>query len=116
MAEAKENAAKPAKAKKEVKLTERMYDVLRRPYVTEKTSLVSEQGKVVFQISPAATKTDVKNAVEKIYNVKVKSVNIAVKPGKARRFKGVKGETSALKKAYVTLAEGHNIDIMAGVK
>ncbi|MDR2098829.1 MAG: 50S ribosomal protein L23 [Rickettsiales bacterium] len=97
-------------------MTERMYDILERPYITEKTSRASEQGKVVFKIAPGATKSDVKNAVEKIYNVKVKSVNIAMKPGKVKRFKGVKGETSAVKKAYVTLADGASIDIMAGVK
>ena len=102
--------------KKDVKLTEKMYDILLRPIITEKSTLVAEQGKIVFAVRTDATKTDVKNAVEKIYNVKVKSVNITLKPGKTKRFKGVLGATSDVKKAYITLEEGHNIDIMAGLK
>ena len=102
--------------KKDVKLTEKMYDILLRPIITEKTTLVAEQGKIVFAVRVDATKTDIKNAVEKIYNVKVKSVNITLKPGKMKRFKGVLGSTSDVKKAYITLEEGHNIDIMAGLK
>ena len=102
--------------KKDVKLTEKMYDILLRPIITEKTTLVAEQGKIVFAVRTDATKTDIKNAVEKIYNVKVKSVNITLKPGKMKRFKGVLGSTSDVKKAYITLEEGHNIDIMAGLK
>ena len=101
---------------KDVKITEKMYDILQRPIITEKTTLVAEQGKIVFGVKADATKTDVKNAVEKLYNVKVKSVNITMKPGKTKRFRGVLGSTSDLKKAYVTLEEGHNIDIMAGLK
>ncbi len=102
--------------KKDVKLTEKMYDILLRPIITEKSTLVAEQGKIVFAVRTDATKTDIKNAVEKIYNVKVKSVNITLKPGKMKRFKGVLGSTSDVKKAYITLEEGHNIDIMAGLK
>lgn len=102
--------------KKDVKLTEKMYDILLRPIITEKTTLVAEQGKIVFAVRVDATKTDIKNAVEKIYNVKVKSVNITMKPGKTKRFRGVLGSTSDVKKAYITLEEGHNIDIMAGLK
>ncbi|MGN0930081.1 MAG: 50S ribosomal protein L23 [Alphaproteobacteria bacterium] len=102
--------------KKDIKLNEKMYDILLKPIITEKTTLVAEQGKIVFAVRPDATKTDIKNAVEKVYNVVVKSVNITVKPGKSKRFKGILGSTSSVKKAYVTLEEGHNIDIMAGAK
>lgn len=102
--------------KKNIKLTEKMYDILLRPIITEKTTLVAEQGKIVFAVRPDATKPDIKKAVETIYAVKVKSVNIAIKPGKTKKFKGIMGSTSDVKKAYVTLEEGHDIDIMAGLK
>ena len=102
--------------KKEIKITEKMYDILLKPIITEKSTLVAEQGKIVFAVRSDATKTDIKNAVEKVYNVSVKSVNITKKPGKSKRFKGVMGSTNAVKKAYITLEEGHNIDIMAGAK
>lgn len=102
--------------KKDVKLNEKMYDILLKPIITEKTTLVAEQGKIVFAVKLDATKTDVKNAVEKVYNVKVKSVNTVMKPGKSKRFKGIPGSTTDVKKAYITLEEGHNIDIMAGLK
>ena len=95
---------------------EKLYDVIKKPIITEKSTLVAEQGKIVFAVRSDATKTDIKTAVEKIYNVKVKSVNITMKPGKSKRFKGVAGFTSDVKKAYITLEEGHNIDIMAGLK
>lgn len=102
--------------KKDIKLNEKMYDILLKPIITEKTTLVAEQGKIVFAVRSDATKTDIKNAVEKVYNVVVKSVNITMKPGKTKRFKGILGSTSSVKKAYITLEEGHNIDIMAGAK
>lgn len=102
--------------KKDVKLNEKMYDILLSPIITEKTTLVAEQGKIVFAVRTDATKTDIKNAVEKVYNVKVKSINTVKKPGKVKRFRGILGSTSDVKKAYITLEEGHNIDIMAGLK
>jgi large subunit ribosomal protein L23 len=103
-------------AKKAPRLTERMCGVLLHPVITEKSSQVAGQNKIVFAIRRDATKKDVKAAVEVIDKVEVASVNVAMKPGKEKRFKGIKGSTSALKKAYVTLAEGHSIDIMSGVK
>lgn len=102
--------------KKEVKINEKMYDILLSPIITEKTTFVAEQGKIVFAVKTDATKADIKNAVEKVYNVKVKSINTVKKPGKVKRFRGVLGSTSDVKKAYITLEEGHNIDIMAGLK
>jgi large subunit ribosomal protein L23 len=103
-------------AKKASRLTERMCDVLLHPVVTEKASQVADQNKVVFAVRRDATNKDVKDAFEAIYTVEVASVNVALKPGKEKRFKGIKGVTSAAKKAYVTLAKGHSIDIMAGIK
>jgi large subunit ribosomal protein L23 len=98
------------------KLSAKSFDSLLRPIITEKTSLVTEQGKAVFAISPKATKEDVQKAVEGIWNVKVTKVNIVNRHAKARRFRGVKGRTAALKKAYVSLAEGNTIDLSAGTE
>ena len=117
MADKEKKVAKKAEEKKAPKaLTARMYDILLHPVITEKSSAVAGQNKIVFAVAPSSTKTEIKGAVETIYKVDVKSVNIAFKPGKAKRFKGVRGMTSATKKAYITLAEGHSIDIMAGAK
>ena len=113
MAQAKE---KNVAEKKAPRLTERMCGVLLHPVITEKASFLAGQNKIVFAVRRDATKKDVKDAVEAIYKVGVASVNIALRPGKERRFEGIKGVTSAVKKAYVTLAEGHSIDIMSGVK
>ena len=104
------------KVETKVKATAAMYDALLRPVITEKTSAVAEQGKIVFAVAPDATKATIKKAIEAIYDVKVKAVNIAMKPGKTKRFKGVKGKTSDLKKAYITLADGANLDIMSAEK
>jgi len=93
------------------KITAKHYDTLKRPVITEKTSLISGQNKVTFEIPMSATKEDVKSAIEAIYGVSVKKVNTVVRDGKERRFKGVKGRTSATKRAYITLAEGAKIDL-----
>ncbi|MDR1009186.1 MAG: 50S ribosomal protein L23 [Rickettsiales bacterium] len=103
-------------ADKEVKVSAKTYSVLLRPIITEKSSLLNEQGKVAFEIAKSATKGDVKSAVEALYKVGVKGVNIVNRPGKTKRFKGIVGRTSDIKKAYVTLADGAKIDIMAEVK
>ncbi|MDR3126541.1 MAG: 50S ribosomal protein L23 [Rickettsiales bacterium] len=102
--------------KKETKLSAKSFDSLLRPVITEKTSLVTEQGKAVFEVAPKATKEEIQRAVEGIWNVKVTKVNIVNRQGKARRFRGVRGRTSALKKAYVSLAEGNTIDLSAGTE
>ncbi len=102
--------------KKETKITEKMYDILLKPIITEKTSMIAEQNKLAFSVKLDATKKDIKAAIENIYNVKVASVNTVKKIGKKKRFKGIMGMTSDVKKAYITLAEGHSIDIMAGIK
>ena len=105
-----------AAVKKEVKLKESMYDLLLRPVITEKTSIVAGQNKITFFVDTKATKKEIKEAIETIYNVEVKSVNTLNQNGKKKRFKGIVGFTSKRKKAYITLKEGHNIDIMTGVK
>ena len=93
----------------------RHYDVIKAPLITEKGSLVAEQNQVVFKVAIDATKPQIKAAVEKLFDVKVKSVNTLVQKGKTKRFKGMLGQRSDVKKAVVTLAEGHSIDITTGL-
>ena len=93
----------------------RYYDVIKAPLITEKGSVVAEHNQVVFKVSADATKPQIKAAVEKLFDVKVKSVNTLVQKGKTKRFKGVLGRRSDVKKAIVTLAEGHSIDITTGL-
>lgn len=83
------------------------FDVLKGPCLTEKATLLQEvDGKVVFKVHPNANKIDIKNAVEKMFQVKVKDVRTASMHGKQKRVGKSVGLTSNWKKAYVTLAEG----------
>jgi large subunit ribosomal protein L23 len=91
------------------------YDVIRRPIITEKATLVSEAGGVVFEVSKDATKPQIKAAVEDIFGVKVKAVNTVLAKGKTKRFRGRPGERRDVKKAYVTLEEGNAIDVSTGL-
>ena len=91
------------------------YDTLVRPVITEKSMLVSENGKVTFMVPLSASKDDVKAAVESIFNVKVEKVNTIRQFGKTKLFRGRKGERSDYKKALVTLAKGQNIDVTTGI-
>ena len=91
------------------------YQVILKPLVTEKSSLLSEYNKMVFSVPINATKLEVKSSIEKIFSVKVKSVNTILLKGKIKRFKGVLGKRSNTKKAIVTLAPGNTIDLSAGV-
>ncbi|MBQ8750960.1 MAG: 50S ribosomal protein L23 [Alphaproteobacteria bacterium] len=92
-----------------------MYDTLLRPVITEKSMTSSESGKVVFTVPLNASKDDIKAAVEAIFNVKVKKVNTVKQAGKVKRFRGYEGVRSDYKKAVITLAEGQNIDVTAGI-
>lgn len=92
------------------------YDVLRAPHVTEKSTLASEQNKVVFRVQTGAGKEEIRAAVEALFGVKVTKVNTLIRKGKSKRFRGVEGRQSDVKKAIVTLAEGQSIDIAAGVR
>ena len=101
---------------KEVSISqERIYDLIRSPLVTEKTTLLGEYGKVAFQVPLDATKPEIKVAIEKLFDVKVTAVNTLVQKGKLKRLRGKLGKRADMKKAIVTLAEGHNIDIATGV-
>jgi large subunit ribosomal protein L23 len=92
---------------------EELYDVIRSPVVTEKSTMASEHSQVVFKVAMDATKPEIKEAIERLFNVKVVAVNTLIRKGKTKRFKGVKGQQSDFKKAVVTLEEGHAIDITA---
>jgi large subunit ribosomal protein L23 len=92
---------------------EELYDVIRSPVITEKSTMASENSQVVFKVSMTATKPEIKEAIERLFNVKVLAVNTLIRKGKTKRFKGVKGQQSDFKKAIVTLEEGQAIDITA---
>ncbi len=93
----------------------RHYDVIVSPVITEKSTFASENNQVVFNVAPAATKTDIKAAIEALFNVKVTAVNTMVRKGKVKRFRGRPGRQSDVKKAVVTLAEGQSIDVSTGL-
>ena len=93
----------------------RHYDVIVAPVITEKATIASEHNKVVFKVRRNATKPQIKEAVEKLFDVKVKSVNTLIRKGKVRIFKGRPGELQDTKRAVVTLEEGHRIDVTTGL-
>ena len=103
------------KSDKTNNVTATMYDTLLHPVITEKSMGASENGKVVFTVPLSATKDDIKAAVEAIFNVKVKKVNTVKQDGKVKRFRGYEGVRSDYKKAIITLADGQNIDVTAGI-
>jgi len=91
------------------------YDVLRSPVITEKATLLSEANQVVFNVARDASKTDIKAAVEQLFQVKVKAVNTLVRKGKVKRFRQELGVRKDIKKAIVTLVDGQSIDISTGI-
>ncbi|WP_336276707.1 50S ribosomal protein L23 [Bartonella sp. CB178] len=93
----------------------RHYDVVVSPVVTEKSTMISECNQVAFNVALDATKPEIKSAVEALFDVKVKSVNTMIRKGKVKRFKGIVGRQSNIKKAIVTLAEGQFIDVSTGI-
>jgi large subunit ribosomal protein L23 len=93
----------------------RHYDVIVRPVITEKATLASERNQVIFRVASHATKPQIKEAVEKLFDVKVKNVNTLIRKGKVRNFKGRRGILSDVKNAVVTLEEGHRIDVTTGL-
>jgi large subunit ribosomal protein L23 len=105
-------------AKKPAKSTEvqaRHYDTLLAPVITEKSTLLSEQNKVVFKTPLAATKDEIKDAVEALFKVNVVKVNTILVKGKNKVFKGRRGKRSDVKKAIVTLKDGQSIDVTTGL-
>ncbi|HYS89421.1 MAG: 50S ribosomal protein L23 [Alphaproteobacteria bacterium] len=93
----------------------RHYDVIIAPVITEKATLASERNQVIFKVAMSATKPQIKEAVEKLFDVKVTSVNTLVRKGKFKSSRGHAGFQSDVKKAIVTLAEGHRIDVTTGL-
>ena len=93
--------------------TERAYEVLRHPRVTEKATLASEGNQLVFVVADDADKSEIRQAMERLFKVKVSGVRIARNPGKSKRFRGRLGQQQGLKKAYITLAEGETVDLSA---
>ena len=85
------------------------------PVITEKATLASEANQVIFKVRKNATKPEIKAAVERLFDVKVEAVNTLIRKGKRKVFKGRRGVQSDLKKAVVTLAEGHKIDVTTGL-
>tara|TARA_B100000989_G_scaffold298587_1_gene288607 strand:+ start:2715 stop:3023 length:309 start_codon:yes stop_codon:yes gene_type:complete len=95
---------------------ERIFEVLRSPLVSEKSTLASQYNYYVFKVAKDSSKAEIKTAVEKIFNVKVVSVNTLNLKGKIKRFKGQLGKRVGTKKAFVKLAEGNSIDLTLGIK
>ena len=91
------------------------YDIIRKPLVTEKSTMASENGAVVFEVSIDSNKPQIKEAVEALFGVKVKAVNTSITKGKQKRFKGVLGRRRDVKKAFVTLEDDNTIDVTTGL-
>ena len=91
------------------------YDVIRKPIITEKATMASENGAVVFEVAIDSNKPQIKQAVEELFGVKVKAVNTTITNGKNKRFRGRPGTRKDVKKAYVTLEEGNTIDVATGL-
>ena len=91
------------------------HDVIRAPVITEKSTLVSEHNQVVFKVAKGASKPEIKAAVEKLFNVKVKAVNTQLRKGKMKTFKNIRSRLSDAKRAIVTLEEGYSIDVTTGL-
>ncbi|XWN33955.1 MAG: 50S ribosomal protein L23 [Devosia sp.] len=91
------------------------YDVIVSPVITEKATEASENNQIVFRVAKTATKPQIKAAVETLFSVKVTAVNTLVRKGKMKRFRGIKGRTSDVKHAVVTLADGQSIDVTTGL-
>lgn len=94
---------------------ERALTVIQAPLMTEKSTLASQFRQYGFKTLLEATKPEIKSAIEQIFKVKVVAVNTLLQKGKTKRFKGREGRRSDYKKAIVTLAEGHTIDVGAGL-
>lgn len=104
-------------SKKQIKPAgvEAHYDTLIAPVITEKSTIAAENNQVVFKTPLTATKTEIKDAVEALFKVKVKAVNTLRLKGKNKHFRGRPYTRSTVKKAIVTLEEGHAIDVTTGL-
>ncbi len=91
------------------------YDVIVAPVITEKSTMAAEHNQVVFKVRTSASKPEIKAAVEALFEVKVRGVSTLVRKGKTKRFRGIRGRQVDIKKAVVTLEEGHTIDVTTGL-
>jgi len=91
------------------------YNLILSPVITEKATYASENNQVVFRVRNEASKPEIKEAIEAIFRVKVKSVNTIVQKGKSKRFRNIPYKRKDVKKAIVTLEEGHSIDVTSGL-
>lgn len=92
-----------------------LYEVLRRPSITEKGTVLQSEGKYVFEVAPKATKPQVKQAVETVFKVKVVAVNVMTVPGKKKRMGRNETQQPSWKKAIVTLESGNKIELFEGI-
>ena len=100
---------------KNKKISLHTYDVINKPVITEKGTLLSSNSQIVFNVAIDANKKHIKNAVEKLFDVNVKKINIIVSKGKTKRFKGKLGKRKDYKKAIISLEKGQKIDITTGI-
>ena len=108
-------AQKKTVKKEKIEIAEWMYEIIRKPVVTEKSTMGSANGQVTFKVPLSATKPKIKAAVETLFKVDVTGVNTLIQKGKTKRFKGIKAFRGDQKKAIVTLKEGQTIDVGAGL-
>jgi large subunit ribosomal protein L23 len=91
------------------------HEIVRRPVITEKSTFLGERHQYVFEVARGANKIEVKKAIEEVFRVHVRAVNIIHVAGKVRRMGRTQGRSAAWKKAIVTLQEGDRIELFEGV-
>mgnify|MGYP001178929490 CR=1 FL=1 len=96
--------------------SEKIFEIIRNPLISEKSTFVSQYNYYVFKVSKDSKKPQIKSAIEKLFNVKVLSVNTLNQNGKIKKFRNIKGKRPDFKKAFVKLAEGNTIDTTVEVK
>ena len=106
---------KKKEIKKSTELPTKFYDLIKKPIITEKGTLLSNNSQIIFSVPMDTNKTIVKKAVEKLFGVNVKKINIVISKGKTKRFKGKKGKRKDEKKAIISLEKGQKIDITTGI-
>ena len=106
---------KKKEIKKSSELPTKFYDLIKKPIITEKGTLLSNNSQIIFSVPMDTNKTIVKKAVEKLFGVNVKKINIVISKGKTKRFKGKKGKRKDEKKAIISLEKGQKIDITTGI-
>jgi len=106
---------KKKEIKKDNKISTKFYDLIKKPVITEKATFLSNNSQIVFSVPMDADKNIIKQAVEKLFGVNVKKINIIVSKGKTKRFKGKMGKRKNEKKAIISLEKGQKIDITTGI-